>query len=265
MKKGVLLTISLVMIASIALTLSILNFINAETTKDRSAEIGSLERLYSISDSIAIGFKEIFNTYSGINITINNRSISFEEFLPNNNVNTFKNNLDNYKSYIEGQDSTIFLNTSTLKNELPLIILPHNITYKHNSLGGNKIIINPAQINFNKYYINIGPGLNITSCIWSTSPGSLTFQLVTNNPSCDNTVNINPNQSNSININNGGILINMSKDLEIENNLGMVKVKAIISLNEIANEKIMVWSDKSVINIKYLNLNISKNSGFRII
>lgn len=265
-KKGVLFTISLVMIASIVLALAILNFRNAETTKQRLSEFGSLDRLYSIDSSIAIGFKELFNAYSGINITVNNdQDVTFEESLPNNNADNFEANLDNYKNYIENQDSNVILNIGELKNELPLIIFPNNITYKHNSFGSNQIIINPKEINFNKYYVEIEPSFAIDSCSWSTSPGNLEFELDINEPSCDKARNIDPSQNNLIDINNGGILIRINNSLYIENNLDAVNVKTTISLDEIPEEKIEVFAGREVININYENLNISKHSGFSIV
>ena len=263
MKKGVLFTASLVIMVSLVLAIAILNFKTNETNKERLAELGSLERLYSLSNSIESGSKEIFNAYSGFNISINDEEIVFQENLPNNNADLFKNNMEKYKNYIESKDNNIKLNIDNLKNELSLIIYPHNIIYKHNSFGGNKIIINPSEINFNKYYVEIERNFSISSCQWNTFPGNLNFELKINQPNCDSQRQIDPNKDNLITINNN-LFIKINKNLEIENNLDKIKVKTIITLNEIPNERTIVSSDK-IISINYQDLNISKNTGFRII
>ena len=263
MKKAVLFTVSLIMISSIVLALAVLNFTNAQRGKDRLAEFGSLDRMYEISNSIAFGFKQIFNDNSGINITLNGLEVTFEENLPNNNDDTFSNMVQGYKNYIESEDANIRITIDELKEDLILGIHPYNITYGHDPFGGNKIIVKTEQINYNKYYVEIDPGFSINSCTWSTSLGSLVFQLKTDDAQCDDTVSIDESQNNIININNGGLIITINNGMIIENNLAASKIITKISLNNI-NEKITVSAD-NIINMSYNDLDISKNSGFRII
>ena len=263
MKKAVLFTVSLIMISSIVLALAILNFSSAEKGKERLAELGSLDRMYEVSNSISYGFKQIFNYYSGINVTLNNLEVTFEENLPNNNDDNFDNIVQDYKNYIESDDSNIKLNINELIEDLVLTINSYNITYKHDPFGSSKILVNRDQVNYNKIYVEIQPGFSINSCTWSTSPGSLVFQLKTNDAQCDDTVNLDESQNNVININNNGLIITINNGLLIENNLAASKIITKITLNDI-DEKITV-SANDVIDISYNDLNISKNSGFRII
>jgi len=79
MKKALLFTIGLVIIASVLLTLAALNFRNSELTKDRLAEIGSLDRISSVTSSISNGFKDLFNSYSNIDVITTKSNITFEE------------------------------------------------------------------------------------------------------------------------------------------------------------------------------------------
>src|SRR3989344_4095493 len=202
MKKGILFTLSLVIIVSLVLALALLNFKNVQISKERLSETGSLERLSSLSNSIATGFKTIFNAYAGINVTRDNQSVSFEESLPNNNVAIFNSNLDNYKSYLESQDKDIVLNVTMLKQDLPLTVLPYNLIHKHTPFGGDTMVFNPSQSNYNKYKIEIEPAFAITSCVWNTYPGGTAFELDANAPGCDNTQNIDPTRNNTIDINN---------------------------------------------------------------
>ena len=264
MKKGILFTLTVVLIASLVLTIATLNFKNIQKSKDRLAEIGSLDRVSSITNSISNGFNKLFYVYSKINVTLSNQTITFEEYLPNNNASIFKSNLDLYKNYIEREDSNLILNINTLKSEMPLVILPYNITYKHNSYGGNKILIIPEEVNFNKYYLEI-QNISIASCTWNTYAGNFTFQLYTNNVLCDNTRSIDLTKNNSININSGGILIYINDTLTVQNNGAAIKLKTSITLDNIENERITVKSYNNIINLNYISLNLSRSSGFRII
>lgn len=263
MKKALLFTIGLVIMASVLLALAALNFRNSELTKDRLAEIGSLDRISSAASSVSNGFKDLFNAYSNIDLTITNENLTFEEDLPNS-ISNFRNNLDSYKNYVESNDKSINLSINNLKTRLLLNLFPHNITYKHN-FANNEIFIVPYQLpNFNKYYVELPSSFNITSCIWSYSNGSLNFELKTNNQACNGNVYLDSSQNNLITINNG-LLIRINNTLLISNSLSTVRLKIFIGLNDIGDTKVLALSDQDIINIKYNNLNISKNSGFRII
>jgi len=262
MKKALLFTMGLVIIASVLLSLAALNFRNSELTKDRLAEIGSLDRISSVTSSISNGFKDLFNSYSNIDVIITKSNITFEEDLPNS-ISNFQNNLDSYKNYVESSDKTINLSISKLKTQLPLNIFPHNITHKHN-FANNEIFVIPKQPNLNKYAVELPSSFNITSCSWSYSNGSLNFELKTNTPICNGNVYLDSSQNNLITINNG-FLIKINSTLLISNSLSPVRLKIFIGLNDLGNSKVLLLSDSDIINVKYDNLNISKNSGFRII
>ena len=265
MKKGIFFTIIIVMLVSVLLSLSILNYKNYERNKDRLSEIGSLDRLTTITTSISNGFKELFETYSGMNVISYGNNIIFEETLVNSQSSNFKSKLDSYESYLESQDSSILIDLTEFKSVLPLTIMPHNITYKHNSYGGSQIIVIPSQLNFNKYHLDITPGFNITSCTWNYTTGSLSFELETGNAGCDDLVSLDYTVNNVININNGGMLINVNDSLYITNNLANSDIKVNITLNKMSNDNPIVVSQVDVMHINYPLLNISRNSGFRII
>jgi len=264
MKKGVLFTLSILLIVSLVLAIAILNFKSVQKTKDVLSEVGAVERVYNLGTSVANGFKEIFNAYSGINLTLVNETITFKEFLPNTNTALFKNSLDNYKVYVENEDNNTKLNINTLKNELPLLILPHNITYTHSSFGDKRIIVDPNKINFDKYYVKIENFIT-TSCNWNTYPGTFQFQLETDNPTCNNIQNIDITQNNLININNGIILIYINKTLIIENNGASAYITTSINLNKTNHDRITIESKPDIINLNYSDLGVSRTSGFRII
>jgi len=169
MNRGIFYTIGFFLIILVLISFAFLISKGDQKTKEILTEISAFTRANELVLSIQEGLKDIFKLKSGI--TIGN-DFSMSESMPNSKANDFKESINNYKKFIEGNNLSVTLNVDELNKNLPLKIVPHNITYNHSDYGENKVKINAQTNNFDKYKIIVSTVLNLDASSCGGSGGN---------------------------------------------------------------------------------------------
>ncbi len=204
MKKAVLLTLGMLFLSSLVFSLSILLFHNTQGTEDRFAELSLYDRLYDLDSSIQRGFREIFLQNSGITLTLVNDTVSITETLPHSS--SFGEEMDAYSTFLEQTysiDPLIIVSDSvlsTIKNELPVYIMPHNILIDHSSFPSGNLEIIPSSLNIRNYSISLMTTKQSVTFNPSIVSGSfpLKISVTTNSGTSVQEYNVNPTSTNTI-------------------------------------------------------------------
>lgn len=157
-KKAMLFTISLVLISFITLSIAVMVSQSYQKSQVRFYEIGSMDRLNDLSSSIEQGIREIFTVSSGISLSLNvsSSTVTFSEELPSPTAESFRDDMDDFQTFVESQFPEVSLNLVTVEDFLPLVVLPYNVTFTHPlAFGQDRINVIPEQINFNSYEIYV--------------------------------------------------------------------------------------------------------------
>ncbi len=267
-RKGFLFTIGLTFLVLVVLVLAVLIFHNTQKSEEIISKLAVLDRAYDLDTSIQKSLSDIFNLKSGISINITNNSIVFEEELPNTNTEILNNSIMDFKGFIESNLSSITLDVTNIE-EIPLIIMPNNITYKHKENRSNIEVV-PEQINFNGYSLFIITDKNV-SCSWDVNSGSLNLSLEVKGDviNCDpRTEEIDPSLENEIKVdiieggnlaiitvdNNGRLLINLTQD-------SSVTAKTALLINQ---SDVEIMTDSLILGIDFEDFGIYKESKVKI-
>lgn len=204
MKKAVLITLSMLLLSSLIFSLSILLFHNTQGTEDRFAELSLYDRLYDLDSSIQRGFRNIFLQNSGITLTLVNDTVSITETLPHSS--SFSDETDTYATFLEQTyhtDPVVTISDSvltTIKNELPVYIIPHNILIDHSSFPSGNLEITPSSLNVNNYNISLTTTKQTVTFNPSIVSDSfpLKISVTTNSGTSVQEYNVNPTSTNTI-------------------------------------------------------------------
>jgi len=265
MKKGLLFSFTLIFLALVILSLAILMFHNSLSTQERLSELGSFDVVYDLDSSLQKSLREIFLEEADIIVNVSNSSVAFEENLPNNE-SSFAGEMGSFKNFVEADDEHVWLDISDVLEELPLSVMPHNITYKHLSFGGDTIRIIPKEINFNALSIFARIEGNVTSCDFDTESGglSLNVEIVGDyGTSCSNSMLVNPYEDSDIEINQNQFTIYIDDGIfDIISNKSTARVITKILFN--ATKNVNVGYPDALVHIDFSELKIAKRSHVRI-
>ena len=167
-KLGFLYTIGLLLMSLTVLSLVLIISQVEKKSNEQVSDLSRYERAYNLDSSINNAFTEVFKTASGISIshgnyTKKNQTLRIRETLPNSNSTIFFQNMTSLSWYLNktsnlaSDNVTISLNNlANIKSNLPLQIMPYNISYEHISyFGSNTIKFTPKRFNFYGYNITI--------------------------------------------------------------------------------------------------------------
>lgn len=208
MKKAVLLTIGMLFLSSLIFSLSILLFHNTQGTEDRFAELSLYDRLYDLDSSIQRGFRDIFLQNSGITLTLVNDTVSITETLPHSS--SFSDETDAYATFLEQTyhtDPVVTISDSvltTIKNELPVYIMPHNILIDHSSFPSGNLEITPSSLNVKNYSISLTTtkqSVTFDSDELESGTFPLRVSVTTNSGTTVQEYNIDPTEENELELN----------------------------------------------------------------
>jgi len=167
-KKAFFFTLSMFLLVTAVLSLAVVIFhYTSEEKIERTVEISSLDRLYDLSSSVENSLLQIFNLYSDVNATItqnpdNTTNVSITERIIRKEDwgEEFEEEVKNFETFVESQNENVKLDIEVITNkELPLTILPHNITYSRDWATGHPTLhVTPETINFNSYSIIVDSG-----------------------------------------------------------------------------------------------------------
>ncbi len=275
MKKAILFTLGLFFLVTTVFSLAVLFFHGMLESEDVFLRFASLDRAYELDASLQNSLKEIFNSQSGISVSITGSNVLFQDYLPNPNRGKLASALNNFENYAEENDLNTDIDPSEIITNTSLIVKPCNLTYSHSSFGDNVTYVYPsASSNVTSYaaYLNTG-NVNVTGIEWdSISSGDLYFEVIADD-----------NQGNSYTDNKliDGSLFNL---LSVSTHEGNIKIKiwnsSIFSVNNTADVNLSLITDVGfgssnignevilsgdIININFEDFGIRKKSGVRLI
>lgn len=279
MKRGILFTLGTFFIAATVLALAIVIFHNTEESRERVSELGSLDRLFDLSSSVQTGIKEIFEIYADFNLSIkestDSTNVSFTENISRTQEDwgeELEEKMNNFKSYVESSDQNIKLDITAIENkEIPLIILPHNITYSRSwAIGHTTLNVIPTTLNFNSYDIIIDTAdQEVTEPSSTIHEGSFYFKVI----AIDNYGNyfveehyIDPEKENQVLIGNIIKATVKNQELEIWTNSDIpIIVTTMVDNLQKTSEKVTVEYLSGIINATFQELGISKISSIKTV
>jgi len=230
MKKGYLLTLGTFMVLIIVFSLAISLNRSVEMSKDRLGIIGISDRVFDLSSSVENGLEDIIKIYSGLDIAIekNNKiNVSITEDISRVKDDwgiSLDEKITEFKNFISTQDKNIEFVTVSFDKELPLEIMPYNITYSRSWATGQVTLkVIPKTINFDGFEILINTNQERISQVNvpSLNPGSFKFIVKAVDNFGTNIVkenNIDPEKTNQVHVNLvGGNQVKVTvKDNELE-------------------------------------------------
>ena len=265
--KAMLFTVGLMMVSLVVLSLTIVIFNNFQESELTMSNMGALDRAYELDHSIQNVLKNLFDSSSGITLVVNEAAnfISFKEIIPSNNT-VFNLTARDFENFTKENFDYISLDLDRIVRELPLIVLPYNIEYKHLNFGGTTIKVIPDSLNFNKYEVFLDLYEEITSCPSAYSEET-DFDFYVQADASESDCSLRKMEldiENKVNTESGFVYLRADSDgkLVVIANNTKVKVETKIWLNPLATPT--VEYPGGVININLTGIGISKKSKVRL-
>ena len=271
-RRGVLFTAGITGMMMVVLVFALVIYNNAINSRERTSEVGVIDRVNDIELSIKKSLKDIFDLEANINVTVDGKNVIFNEELPNDEDDDFRDAMDNFKAYLElefKENPKGKINATKITDKLPLTIKPNSITYTHpEGFGGKEINIIPEEFNFNAYELDFNTKGQSSGNLNQDeghicSSGSSCIQLIiktNSNLKFNESVDMGVNNKLILDIGGGTIVIKIQNPgiLIIENNAGKVEVKSKVYLNKFDNKRISISYPENIIEVDLSSLNIFK-------
>jgi len=142
-RRGVLFTAGIAGMMMVVLVFALVIYNNAINSRERTSEVGVIDRISDLELSIKNSLRDIFNLEANINVTIDEKNVIFNEELPNDEDDDFRDNMNDFKAYLElefKENPKVKINATKITDKLPLVIKPNSITHFTNVFRIKKII-----------------------------------------------------------------------------------------------------------------------------
>lgn len=270
---GIVQSIGMMMLAGLLLSLAVLIYHDMQKGNERFSEMMVYDRLYDLDSSISRGFGKILSS-NGISVLMQGDSFTITESLPGSS--RLVSEIDGFASFISeryASNPSVAFNSSALdsvKQNLPVVISPHNIMVGHASYPSGNLQVVPSSININNYTIYIetsktAVAFNSAGMTSGSLPVSVSVKTLTGTSSWQG--NINPAIGNTLLLNfDVGLPLPETMTITIENpakliidRAGMAAMhKVTIGLQQIGNEKPAAGFPEALYSISFENSNLSK-------
>ena len=277
-KKAFFFTLSMFLLVTAVLSLAVVIFhYTSQERIERTVEISSLDRLFDLSGSVEQSLLQIFNLYSDVDAVIvqnpdNTTNVSITEKIIRKEDwgEKFEEEVENFETFVESRDENVKLDIGVITDkELPLTILPHNITYSRSWETGHPTLhVVPERVNFNSYNIIVDSGNakidNVLSQFGAT--GSFYFGVRAIDAYGNNIAKgqlVDPDDSHQIQVffvggNKVKITLD-SNELEIwTNSEAPITVITTLDRLEKSEEKVRIGYLKGAINVTFPSLGVSR-------
>ncbi|MBI2673407.1 hypothetical protein HYX19_04045 [Candidatus Woesearchaeota archaeon] len=170
MKKGILLSLGLTLVALIILGLAVLIYNDSSKNIERFNTLSLFERLNAEYLSAEKGISRIFNVNSNVNLSLNGFNITIQDAIPNNYTN-LKDKLMLFRDYAGDNFANTKITLSDTTNSIKFTVNPHLINYTQIP-SNKKIIINYNKLNFLGLNFNFNTGNSTVGTIaWQEFDG----------------------------------------------------------------------------------------------
>ena len=266
-KKGVFLALGLTFLALVLLSLGILVLNYSTSDEDTVVTLNIVDRVYELKSSIERGFFQIFNAKSGIIVNITNQTIEFKENLPNANNGSFSAQMTSFEDFVERNFPNVAIEIVEIKKEVPLIITPSNVTYRHKDFGGKEIRIEGKGML--SYKITVIISENVTGCtIEDFDPGNTNltiFAFGTFGTNCMASQLVDPSRDTEIEIDGVG---GENISIDLNNNIMKIKAKGSATVHSVlgfnTTQQLHIEYPEAL-NIDYPDFGVNLKTAIRII
>lgn len=273
-RKGIVQSIGMMMLAGLLLSLAVLIYHDMQKGNDRFSEMMVYDRLYDLDSSISQGFGKIVQS-NGISASMQGDSFTISETLPGDSK--LVSEIEEFASFISkrhvSNPSVAFSNSTldSVKQTVPIIISPHNITISHTSFPSGNLQVIPSSLNINNYTVYIESSkttvaFNSAGMSSGSFPVSVSVKTLTNTLSWQG--NINPASGNILLLNfDVGLpspetmIITINDPAKLVINRGNMSVlqTLTVGLQQNGNEQAYASFPASLYSISFENSNLSKS------
>ena len=199
MKRGVLLTLTLVLLAVTLLAFS--SLLVKQKQSENLAIRGSFDRVINLDASIQKSITDLVKTHLNLSITINGGNVTISEQLPAD-LSGFETKFASFETFVESNFALAKINADI--DELFINLTPAGIIYSHTN-GAEKVLI--EKVNLAKSYdikITFPPSASWACQItWDDyASGSTRVKIIAidNKTSCESERLVNPSQNSAVTI-----------------------------------------------------------------
>lgn len=281
MKKGLMFTFVLALLAIMVFTLSVLIYKVSLEDEAMVSSIAIIDRNHDIYTSIEKGLKEIFDYDSAIelNVSLEDLCISIGENIPNNQSTEFAESVNDFEEYVEENFPEVALDTTGITETLSLTVKPQNVTYTHtDGFGFQRTQVIPLSASLiTSYEVNISTLYeNVTEIDWRDSTsGSVPFRVIASSENgtfleLSDTIDITRTVDIHVYLTSGKevkikVIPNEEGKLEVENKEdNEVYVVTTFCVTESPDEAIRVAYPESAILVNYSDFGTSRLGTVRI-
>lgn len=275
-KKAVFFTLSMFLLVTAVLALAIVVFhYTSQERIERTVEVSSLDRLFDLSGSVENSLLQIFNLYSDVNAIVaqnpdgtTNVSITEKIIRKEDWGKKFEKEVENFETFVESQDENVKLDIEVITDkELPLTILPHNITYSRDWATGHPTLhVVPEKMNFNSYSIIVDSSTEEIKFVGaSIKEDSFYFRVEAKDNYGHDIVRdyyIDPEKENEIRVNLKNSVVKVTvkySELEIwTNSITPMTIITTLDMLEKSDERVRMGYLKGAINVTFPNLGVSR-------
>jgi hypothetical protein len=269
--RGFLFTTGLALLALAVLSLAMTGVFYRQRLQDSAYSMAAAERVVDEHSSVSSGLRDLVVKASGIALEASESSVTFSETLPNPHAPAFQASLDAYAAFALNNTDNTRLSLNAFRNNLPLEVRPHGLTYSHFPYGGGLVRLTPSSTGLN-YTVEIRTTLNITTCSWNVPAGDNTLRLrasVLGEPgSCADTVMVDPSRVSGLSVNSGAVHVDVGPGgvLSVGNaQPSPINVSIAAFLTPATDNIIGVWLPDGVVETGLADFGVSKAGGTRII
>ncbi len=275
MKKGILLSIGLTLVALIVLGLAVLIYNDSSKNIERFNTLSLFERLNSEYLSAEKSISRIFNVNSNMNLSFNGFNITIQDALPNNYTN-LKNKLILFRDYAGDNFANVKITLSDTTNNFKIAINPQLINYTQTP-SNKKILVDYDKLNFFGLRFNFNTGNSTVGTIqWEEfDSGSFPVSISVANStgsSTQSSQNVDMNDEWEVRINGlpggeGRIIVEFDdedKQVTIENNANIgINSKTEILLNK--SNYLSLTDPSTKISVNFSEAKLSKVQSARLL
>jgi hypothetical protein len=185
--RGFLFTVALVSTALVITSLALFIMQSGQMERSNTVALAVFDRMRNDVLCIGSGFKDIVNA-AGLNITVDNYTVSITEELPNPNEANYTANIDNWRDFAGNHSSfPVKVSVQGIRDNLPLAMRPSQVIYDHpNGLGGDTISVhNTSQVvNYTiDLYVDTNEAFSFNWGTINDDPPGLGFHIFVSNNS----------------------------------------------------------------------------------
>ncbi len=270
-KKGVLLTIGLAFYCAGLLSIVLVFIDHTERVRGVGNDASAIEQISAVHYSIEAAARDVFEKSSGIDIAMENSTLTLFEQLPNPHSIDYATAISALESFVEKNlkpgGLTIDMVVSDSASDMSLVIEPYGINITHGDYGDGPLIITPTTINFDAYNIKLHVPETV-SCASDMVPGTdfdLHIEVFGNlGTNCTESISLNASASSAYSINNGSVVVNITDFVtRVESNIDETEVEFGIGFPDFFGHEPEVYL-LDTISISSNKPSITKQSKIRI-